>query len=270
MSQKRIKMSRGGIDECACLEYVDVTRNYSASKLRVKIMKTTWKLAATFGLGALMASQASANLVINGDFESGVSGFSSGYGNVTGSYHGLATGGTAGTGEGLYAVGTDASFYHSAFTSAPDHSTTGPGNMMIVNGSTLPNINVWTGQLSTPGIQAEVTYLFSAWVMNVYHDGVVGHEDANLQFSIGTDLLGTFTATGVGVWQQFTATYTPSASGIIPTAVDLRINYYANDFALDDISLVAVPEPTTMIAGMLLLLPFGASTLRMLRRRQVA
>jgi hypothetical protein len=29
----------------------------------------------------------------------------------------------------------------------------------------------------------------------------------------------------------------------------------------------AVPEPTTMIAGALLLLPFGASTLRMLRRR---
>jgi len=29
----------------------------------------------------------------------------------------------------------------------------------------------------------------------------------------------------------------------------------------------AVPEPTTMVAGALLLLPFGASTLRMLRRR---
>jgi hypothetical protein len=28
-----------------------------------------------------------------------------------------------------------------------------------------------------------------------------------------------------------------------------------------------VPEPTTLIAGALLLLPFGASTLRILRRR---
>jgi hypothetical protein len=34
--------------------------------------------------------------------------------------------------------------------------------------------------------------------------------------------------------------------------------------------VTAVPEPTTMIAGALLLLPFGASTLRMLRKRQVA
>ncbi len=33
------------------------------------------------------------------------------------------------------------------------------------------------------------------------------------------------------------------------------------------ISLAPVPEPTTMIAGALLLLPFGASTLRILRKR---
>ena len=32
----------------------------------------------------------------------------------------------------------------------------------------------------------------------------------------------------------------------------------------------SVPEPTTMFAGALLLLPFGASTLRILRRRQMA
>jgi hypothetical protein len=31
-----------------------------------------------------------------------------------------------------------------------------------------------------------------------------------------------------------------------------------------------IPEPTTMIAGALLLLPFGASTLRILRKRQTA
>lgn len=36
------------------------------------------------------------------------------------------------------------------------------------------------------------------------------------------------------------------------------------------ISLVAVPEPTTVIAGALLLLPFGASTIRVLRRNRAA
>jgi hypothetical protein len=34
--------------------------------------------------------------------------------------------------------------------------------------------------------------------------------------------------------------------------------------------VVPVPEPATMIAGALLLLPFGASTLRILRRNRAA
>ena len=38
---------------------------------------------------------------------------------------------------------------------------------------------------------------------------------------------------------------------------------------IDDVTLSSVPEPTTMIAGALLL-PFGASTIRILRRKNVA
>jgi choice-of-anchor C domain-containing protein len=37
-----------------------------------------------------------------------------------------------------------------------------------------------------------------------------------------------------------------------------------------NVSLTAVPEPTTIISGVLMLLPFGASTLRILRKKQVA
>jgi hypothetical protein len=39
---------------------------------------------------------------------------------------------------------------------------------------------------------------------------------------------------------------------------------------LDDVSLVAVPEPTTLMAGALLLLPFGVSTIRILRKNRMA
>jgi hypothetical protein len=46
------------------------------------------------------------------------------------------------------------------------------------------------------------------------------------------------------------------------TIVGGRLNNFANTYTV-------VPEPTTMIAGALLLLPFGASTLRILRRRTV-
>jgi hypothetical protein len=41
-------------------------------------------------------------------------------------------------------------------------------------------------------------------------------------------------------------------------------------FTATDLDISSVPEPTTMIAGALLLLPFGASTLRILRKRQTA
>ena len=37
-----------------------------------------------------------------------------------------------------------------------------------------------------------------------------------------------------------------------------------------NIQILAVPEPTTMVAGALLLLPFGASTLRILRKNRTA
>jgi hypothetical protein len=39
---------------------------------------------------------------------------------------------------------------------------------------------------------------------------------------------------------------------------------------IDSITISSVPEPTTMIAGALLLLPFGASTIRILRRNRMA
>jgi hypothetical protein len=39
---------------------------------------------------------------------------------------------------------------------------------------------------------------------------------------------------------------------------------------LDNVSVVPVPEPATAIAGLLLLLPFGVSTLRILRRNRAA
>jgi hypothetical protein len=193
----------------------------------------------------VVVGTASANLIVNGNFEAGNSGFTSGY-EYTSAANGLAVGGEGG-GAGRYAVGTNPNYYHSAFPTAPDHTPTGPGNMMMVNGSLVAGKNVWTGTL-LPGLVSGVTYVFSAWIMNIYHDTDPLHADATVEFRIGGNLLGTFTATGLDTWQQFTATYTPSSSGQIPTAVDLKVNSFANDFALDDISLIAVPDGGLTVA----------------------
>ena len=54
------------------------------------------------------------------------------------------------------------------------------------------------------------------------------------------------------------------------TGPDLPLNTYTPPILGPNFQFSAVPEPTTMIAGALLLLPFGASTLRMVRKHRTA
>ncbi len=209
-------------------------------------MKTTKLNLALLAAGVLAsAASAQAEFIVNGDFESGDIDFTTGYTSVTGS-----PGPSSMYPEGTYAVGTDPQDFHNLFHSFDDHTKgDGTGKMMIVNGATSSGVNVWTGELS-PDLTVSSTYVFSAWVANVYPDS-----PASLKFSIDGNQIGSdFSATGVGVWKQFTATFTVTA-GTTPTAVDLITIAGGNDFALDDISITVVPEPSTYVAGGLALLP---------------
>ena len=62
-------------------------------------------------------------------------------------------------------------------------------------------------------------------------------------------------------------TITPTTPGDLTF---VWVDGLANSAFIDDVNLTAVPEPTTLIAGALLLLPFAASTLRRLRKNRVA
>jgi hypothetical protein len=217
------------------------------------------KMAIIGALGAILPVAASANLVINGDFEAGNTGFISGYSYAPpASMYDPAT----------YTVGTDPNLVHSAWTYGPhaDHTFAGQngvGHMMIVNGDQIPNVTVWQGTLTTPLIQGQ-KYEFSAWVANIY---VVS--PAILEFNVGNTSLGSITPQNLGTWEHFSKTFTAGANQTT-ALINQNTAYSGNDFALDDISISAVPEPTTMIAGALLLLPFGASTLRVLRKHRTA
>ncbi len=206
-----------------------------------------------------------ANLIVNGDFQSGNSDFTSAYNYIA----------PAGQGslypEGAYTVDTNPNNVHNLWASFGDH-TSGTGNMMIVNGAGSP-VTVWNGTLSSALVTGQ-TYKFSAWVANSYPppavEGTIPVAAALLQFSVGGigQIGSSYTATGVGVWHQFSATF---VAGTTPISVlDLVTTAGGNDFALDDISLVAVPEPTTMVAGALLLVALGVSTLRSARNSRSA
>lgn len=160
------------------------------------------------------------NLVINGDFEQGNTGFTSQY-LYCNNFNCLQP-------EATYAVGPDASFFHTGFTGF-DH-TTGSGNFMVVNGSGTPNTNIWC---QTINVDQNTTYLFSAWVQTC-----VASSPAILQFRINGNLIGSpFTAPSfTNQWIQFNASW---VSGNNTTATICIVNQNTstsgNDFGIDDI-----------------------------------
>ncbi len=163
------------------------------------------------------------NLVYNGNFSLGNTGFTSTYTYVTGP-------GSLGP-EGTYAITTSPSLVHSGTASFGDH-TTGTGNMMAINGSGTPT-SVWC---QTIPVTPNTNYTFSAWVANWSTPGA--GEAPILQFMINGVLIGTpLTVTSaVGTWIHFYATWNSGANTTASICVyDECTSLSGNDFALDDI-----------------------------------
>jgi hypothetical protein len=224
-------------------------------------MKLSLKLAVLIGLGALAASQASANLIVNGDFQSGDTGFSTAY-----------TPNAIGLTENTYSVVNNpigpAPAQNPYANSSPyfDHTLgTAAGLMMAVNGAGNSGLLVWGQTVS--GLTVGQKYEFSLWLSS--WDSA---SPAIVDIRIDNAIQATFNApASTAVWVNHSFLWTASSTSVGFTAIyDNNTVVQGNDFALDDISLTAVPEPTTMIAGALLLLPFGASTLRVLRKHRTA
>ena len=169
------------------------------------------------------AKVVSANLIVNGDFSQGNSGFSSAYAAIT-----------PNTSEGQYNVGTNPRNWNASLNSCTDH-TSGNGNMMMVNGSPVAGSVVWK---QTVTVAPNTNYAFSTWIQSLSTAN-----PAQLQFSINGKQLGSPIAAGAQAcnWNQF---YTTWNSGSITSAEIAIVNnntvLNGNDFALDDISFAQV------------------------------
>jgi len=167
------------------------------------------------------------NLVLNGDFSAGNSGFNSDYTFVT-----------TNTTAGEYGIGIDPNLWASVFDSFGDH-TTGTGNMMFVNGASIANQVVWTQNVS---VTPNTLYDFSGWVSSL----LSYPNPAVLQLFVnGSQVGANITASTVGgVWEQFSGQWDSGTSSLASLAIyDINLAFAPNDFALDDLSFTVVPIP---------------------------
>jgi len=164
-----------------------------------------------------------ANLVVNGDFSAGNTGFTSDYTYTTNGFP-----------EGMYGVGPNPAVWLPNAPPCIDH-TSGSGNMLMINGAQQADVNVWS---QTVTVSPNTDYAFSAWLENI-----TTVNPSILQFSINGHPMGNLLTANVNfcIWDQF---YTVWNSGSSTTAVISIVNqntiFSGNDFALDDISFSPV------------------------------
>ena len=176
------------------------------------------------------ATANSTNLITNGDFTLGNTGFSSEY-----TYYNIGT--VPGQGaNGAYGVATNPRNWFNAFSTCGDH-TTSNGNMLIADGSTTGTAKVWYSQTPitvTPG----KNYTFSYFLTSVVSGG-----PAKLEVLINNGSLGP-SATAPSnscIWEEHSYVWN---SGTNTTAVITIIDRESagfNDFAIDDLYFRETP-----------------------------
>ena len=166
------------------------------------------------------------NLLQNGNFSQGNTGFVTGYTNST----------DLGP-EGNFTIGDNPAHYHAAGVASFGDHTTGSGQMFIGNGAIAPNVTVWQ---ETVAVQPGTNYNFSGWAREwggttTDPSPAVLHVEINGQ-PAGADY---HVPGAVTQWSQFSYTWNSgAATAATIRIVDLNTVAAGNDFALDDLSFL--------------------------------
>ncbi len=165
----------------------------------------------------------SGELVTNGNFSAGTTGFTSEYALGAGGPWGMVSL------PGTYGVGTNAQNLHSNFSPCADH--TGGGNMLVVNGAEVAGQSIWC---ETVAVQANTEYAFSAWLCTVFSES-----PAQLEFTINGVPIGSGLNASIQTcnWLNFYEVWSSAAATSATICIsNLNTSQSGNDFALDDIS----------------------------------
>lgn len=219
-------------------------------------------IAAVMLLAGAAPVWAGTNLVVNGDFSAGNTGFSTSYiyGNVT-------SGGT-------YWIGASPSLAPGAYSDWGDFSGPfGSGDMFIANGGGTGQ-EVWG---ETVSVTPDTTYTFSFWGaeidatsgsvpdLSVFINPVLG------EFPLQVDAFPVNSPANGGSWEQFTLTWNSgSNTSAFLDLADGNTSFGWNDFAITDISFSAGTPAPTPEPGTLLLLGSGLLGFAPFVRRKLA
>jgi hypothetical protein len=193
---------------------------------------------------AATSARADSNLLTNGDFSAGNTGFSTGYDYSPGNLYPANS----------YDVVSNPNNDHPLAVSYGDH-TTGTGLMLALNGAGSSSTPAWSETVSvTPGDDYAFVGYLSSWSQGY---GPVADLDLVINGSNIGDTLADETA---GIWNQFSGSWNAGgATSATITLYDLQTAPNGNDFSLDDLSFAdtgrqvgntAAPTPASGMAAL--------------------
>lgn len=179
------------------------------------------------GCSATASIGVATELVTNGNFNAGNTGFVTGYIFVAD-----GPGNSELVPEGSYSVAANANNLHNSFNGT---GYGGSGNFMMINGSPTPS-TIWSQ--NNIAVQPNTTYYFSAWGLTL-----VNGNNAALQFSINGAQVGSIASLPNGTtsapypWERFYGQWNSGNNTSVNLSVlNLQLANGGNDFGLDNIS----------------------------------
>ncbi len=155
------------------------------------------------------------NIVTNGDFTAGNTGFTSGYIYAP-----------VNTTNGEYFVGTNPSGWNPVFSPCTDH-TSGAGNMLLVNGHGTSSVRVWSQVVP---VIPNTNYVFGGWAQSINNNN---NMPFSVMLTINRNIGGYYPMVQPGCnWQRFHITWN-SGNNTSATLSILSLN--TQDLAFDDI-----------------------------------
>jgi len=193
-----------------------------------------------------LAGNAQTQLIENGNFSNGNTGFNSDY-TYTSAWGGLGQDADA----GKYAINAQSSYVnggHWGYDDGQTDHTSGTGKYMIVNGATNSSNRVW---YQTVNVTPNTTYDLSLWASNLSYTNFGTQAPAKLKVTINeTTVVGGYTLLyqgytsslqphGTYTWENITAQWNSGTSTTATiTIYDLTTTANSNDFGIDDISFL--------------------------------